>query len=198
MEALADTSLLFPCSEGNPASARMALLIACSEAKGAVTITGAQEPSGSTSRRARWGGTGLLITDGPGVDFLVQEIPRKRSREFLSSIPKQALEAGRRQLGVTHRMRLEGSPISATNQFSSLREAFWLRSCRPIRNQLRGNAHESRRIFFSGYLHRRTPRPRQDLLDRSRWKLCAGCCLVSHPSIAPIASDEGQRPQQLR
>ena len=29
-----------------------------------------------------------------GVDFLVQEIPRKRSREFLSSIPKQALEAG--------------------------------------------------------------------------------------------------------
>ena len=41
-----------------------------------------------------WGGTKLLITDGPGVDFLVQEIPRKRSREFLSSIPKQALEAG--------------------------------------------------------------------------------------------------------
>ncbi len=48
----------------------------------------------------RVGGTGLLITDGPGVDFLVQEIPRKRSREFLSSIPKQALEAVRRQLGI--------------------------------------------------------------------------------------------------
>ena len=39
-----------------------------------------------------------------GVDFLVQEIPRKRSREFLSSIPKQALEAGRRQLRITHRI----------------------------------------------------------------------------------------------
>ena len=46
----------------------------------------------------------FLITDRPGVDFLVQEIPRKRSREFLSSIPKQALEASRRQLGVTHRI----------------------------------------------------------------------------------------------
>ena len=32
-------------------------------------------------------------------------------------------------------------------------------SCRPLRNRLRGNAHDSRRIFFSGYLHRRTPIP---------------------------------------
>jgi hypothetical protein len=51
-----------------------------------------------------------------GVDFLVQEIPRKRSREFLSSIPKQALEASRRQLGVTHwpaamEVVAKGSPV---------------------------------------------------------------------------------------
>ena len=46
--------------------------------------------------RVGWNGTPHYRR--AGVDFLVQEI--QRSREFLSSIPKQALEAGRRQLGI--------------------------------------------------------------------------------------------------
>jgi hypothetical protein len=53
-------------------------------------------------RLSRVGWNGTPHYRRAGVDFLVQEI--QRSREFLSSIPKQALEAGRRQLGITHRM----------------------------------------------------------------------------------------------
>jgi hypothetical protein len=107
---------LIPCSEGNPARPDRllpepllrgdSLLIACSEAiadRSRVPVTVPQRPPVDIGRL---GGprNGTPHYRRAGVDFLVQEIPRKRSRQFSPSIAKQALEASRCQLGVTHRM----------------------------------------------------------------------------------------------
>jgi hypothetical protein len=106
----------------------------------------------------------------------------------LSSIPRQALEAGRRQLRITHRILdrlmakigLDRSGIDPIGQLEAAGVAQHVRvdlHFEPSRLAFavryvtgwRGNAHDSRRIFCSGYLHRRTPRPRQDLGGSCRY-----------------------------